>query len=177
MKVLITNIEYSINQEDIDNYREDENIDDELTDEEIKEEIQNSLPFYLLVDVDPDDYDNDDYDEELCDQISDITGWCIEHFEKQIAVDFVTSVLNNFMEKDCEFWMKEFGCDFDDIVNLYGFGWSKNKKGKEEFSYISVDELTYIKTPIRTIIDKIFAAGTNVTKMRQLIFWIYEKNN
>lgn len=175
MKFLVTNIKYSIIQEDIDDYREYKELDAEVTDEEIEEEIQNSLPSHLVVEA---DYNSDDYDEEICDCISDETGWCIEGFNEEPAVNYVVSKLNNFMEFDNEFWEKEFGCDFDDIVNLYGFGWSTNKKtGEEELSYVSGDNLINISTPVENIIDKIFEAKDNVEKMRELIFWIYENND
>lgn len=84
MKYLITNIKYSIEQEDIDNYREDEDIDENTFDEEIKEEIERSLPTHLI--VEPDE-DNDDLEEALNNEISNATGWCIETYQAEELVN------------------------------------------------------------------------------------------
>ena len=133
MKYLITNIKYSIEQEYIDNYREDESIDENISDEEIKEEIERSLPMYLI--VEPDE-DNDDLEEALNNEISNATGWCIETYSAEELVNVITTKLNNFMEEDHEFWEAEFECDFDEIVNNFGFGWSI-QNDQEKFSYLS----------------------------------------
>ena len=175
MRFLVTNIKYSIEQEDIDAYREDENIDDEVTDEEIVEEIEKSLPQRLIVEA---DNNSDEYEEEICNAISDATGWCIESFEEESLLDFITSKLNNFMEEDHEFWEAEFGCEFNEIVDDYGFGWYCDDETDEEFfSYVSGDSIINIDTPVEDILNKIFEAGDDVEKLRNVIFWIYENND
>ena len=170
MKFLVTNIKYSIEQEDIDAYREDENIDDEVTDEEIVEEIKKSLPQHLI--VEPDD-DNDDLEEALNNEISNATGWCIETYSAEELVDVITSKLNNFMEQDHEFWEAEFGCKFDEIVEDYGFGYY----GGEQFSYLSGDNIIDVNTPLEDILNKISGANDDIEKLRDVIFWIYENND
>ena len=170
MKYLITNIKYSIEQEDIDNYREDEDIDENTSDEEIKEEIERSLPIYLI--VEPDE-DNDDLEESLNNEISDATGWCIETYSAEELVDVITTKLNNFMEEDHKFWEAEFGCDFDEIVNNFGFGWSI-QNGQEKFSYLSGDNVIDVNIPLEDIINKIIEVGKDVDGLRKVIFWIYE---
>lgn len=84
MKYLITNIKYSIEQEDIDNYREAEDINENISDEEIKEKIKDSLPTHLI--VEPDE-DNDDLEEALNNEISNATGWCIETYSAEELVN------------------------------------------------------------------------------------------
>lgn len=170
MKYLITNIKYSIEQEDIDNYREDEGIDENTSDEEIKEEIERSLPMYLI--VEPDE-DSDDLEESLNNEISDTTGWCIETYSAEELVNVITTKLNNFMEQDHEFWEVEFGCEFDEIVNQYGFGWSI-QNGEEKFHYLSGDNVIDVNIPLEDIINKIIKAGKDIDGLRKVIFWIYE---
>ena len=175
MKFLVTNIKYSIEQEDVDAYREDENIDDEVTDEEIVEEIKKSLPQHLI--VEPDD-DNDDLEEALNNEISNATGWCIETYVATELVEYVVSQLNNFMEFDAEFWMNEFGCDAEDIVNLYGFGYD----AKNRLSYLSVDEYTLVPIDLEEIALQIAPihesdhdlTDAEIQKMRDLILWIFD---
>ena len=175
MRFLVTNIKYSIEQKDIDAYREDENIDDEVTDEEIVEEIKKSLPQHLIVELDD---DNDDLEEALNNEISNATGWCIETYSAEGLIDVIISKLNNFMEQDHEFWEAEFGCNSDEIVDQYGFGWYCDEETDEEFfSYVSGDNITEINTPAEDILNKISEAGDNVEKLRDVIFWIYENND
>lgn len=175
MKYIITNIIYSIETEDIDAYRESEGISESVTDEEVKQEIQNSLLPYLI--VEPDD-DNDDLEEALNNAISDETGWCIETYVATELVEYVVSQLNNFMEFDAEFWMNEFGCDAEDIVNLYGFGYD----AKNRLAYLSVDEYTLVPIDLEEIalqIAPIHESSHDLTdaeiqKMRDLILWIFD---
>ena len=175
MKYIITNVVYSIETEDIAAYRESEGISESVTDEEIKTEIQNSLLPYLI--VEPDE-DNDDLEEALNNAISDETGWCIETYVATELVEYVVSQLNNFMEFDAEFWMKEFGCDAEDIVNLYGFGYDTEKR----LAYLSVDEYTLVPIDLAEIalqIAPIHESGHDLTdveiqKMRDLIFEIFD---
>ena len=95
MNYLITNIKYSIEQEDIDNYREAENINEDISDEEIKEKIKDSLPTRLI--VEPDE-DSDDLEEALNNEISNTTGWCIETYQiKELVTIFsieISFILN-----------------------------------------------------------------------------------
>ena len=170
MKYLITNIKYSIEQEDIDSYREEENIDESVSDEEIKEEIEGSLPIHLI--VEPDE-DNDDLEEALNNEISDATGGCIETYSAEELVNVITTKLNNFMEEDHEFWETEFGCNSDEIVSKFGFGWSI-QNDIEKFSYLSGDNVTDVNIPLEDIINKINEAYGDVDGLRKLIFWIYE---
>ncbi len=170
MKYLITNIKYSIEQEDIDSYREEESIDENISDEEIKEEIEESLPIRLI--VEPDE-DNDDLEESLNNEISDATGWCIETYFAEELVNVITTKLNNFMEEDHEFWETEFGCNSDEIVSKFGFGWSM-QNGEEKLSYLSGDNVTDVNIPLEDIINKINEAYGDVDGLRKLIFWIYE---
>lgn len=177
MKYLITNIKYSIEQEDIDDYLEERDnpnlwgISYTKADyEQARQEIQESLPIYLI--VEPDD-DNDDLEEALNNEISDATGWCIETYSAEELVNVITTKLNNFMEEDHEFWKTEFGCNFDEIVSKFGFGWSM-QNGEEKFNYLSGDNVTDVNIPLEDIINKIIEAGGDVDGLRKLIFWIYE---
>ena len=177
MKYLITNIKYSIEQEDIDDYLEERDNPNlwgisytEADYEQARKEIQESLPIHLI--VEPDE-DNDDLEEALNNEISNATGWCIETYQAEELVDVITTKLNNFMEQDHEFWEAEFGCEFDEIVEDYGFGYY----GGEQFSYVSGGNIIDINTPLEDIINKIVEAGKNVEKLREVIFWLYENNN
>ena len=171
MKFLITNIKYSIEQEDIDAYREDENIDDEVTDEEIVEEIKKSLPQHLVVEVD--NY-SDYYDEEMTDAISDATGWCIEEFTEQSLLEFVTSKLNNFMQTDHEFWEENFSCETHEIFNQHRFGCYDGFGKEEQLAYLSKGNIIDVDIPAEEVADKIIKDGNDVDALRKIIFWIYE---
>ena len=92
-KYLITNIKYSIEDEDISAYLEERDSsilaiagDIDYTEEEwekAREEIQKSLPQSFIVEIDE---DYDDLEEALNNAISDETGWCIETYEPQLIM-------------------------------------------------------------------------------------------
>lgn len=91
MKYLITNIKYSIEQEDIDDYLEERDNPNlwgisytEADYEQARKEIQESLPTHLI--VEPDE-DNDDLEEALNNEISNATGWCIETYSAEELVN------------------------------------------------------------------------------------------
>ena len=182
MKYLITNIKYSIEQEDIDDYLEERDNPNlwgisytEADYEQARKEIQESLPIHLI--VEPDE-DNDDLEEALNNEISNATGWCIETYCAEKLVDVITSKLNNFMKQDHEFWEAEFGCNSDEIVDqYYGFGWFI-QNGEEKFYYLSSGcNVTEVKIPLEDIINKIVEVGRDIDGLRKLIFWIYENND
>lgn len=177
MKYLITNIKYSIEQEDIDDYLEERDNPNlwgisytEADYEQARKEIQESLPTHLI--IEPDE-DSDDLEEALNNEISNATGWCIETYSAEELVDVITTKLNNFMEEDHEFWETEFGCEFDEIVDQYGFGWSI-QNDQEKFSYLSGDNVIDVNIPLEDIINKIIEVGKDADGLRKVIFWIYE---
>ena len=177
MKYLITNIKYSIDQSDIDDYLEERDNPNlwgisytEADYEQARKEIQESLPIHLI--VEPDE-DNDDLEEALNNEISNATGWCIETYQAEELVNVITTKLNNFMEQAYEFWETEFGCNFDEIVDKDGGGGSI-QNGDEKFYYGSEDNVTEVKIPLEDIINKIVEAGRDIDGLRKIIFWIYE---
>lgn len=111
-------------------------------------------------------------EEELADAISDETGWCVESFDAELIECFIVSELNNFLEKDSDYWEEEFGCDKLHLVSRYGFGY--NSLGK--LYYLSVDDITEIKTDKEKLAKEILDNKDDVLKMRTLIQKIFEEN-
>ena len=82
MVILVKSIEYSIEQEDIDAYRESYEEKESLTDEEIEMEINESLPQRIVIYMNSqEEVHSYEWMEELTSAISDKTGWCVNNYE------------------------------------------------------------------------------------------------
>ena len=162
-KYVVTNIKYSIDFQDITDYLETDEFSD-IEEENAREEIAETLPSYLIVEVED--------EEELADAISDETGWCVESFNSNLIVDFITSECNLFLEKDFKYWIKEFGCDKTDLIDHYGFGYTQLNK----LYFLSVDEVTEITMDRETLVKEILDNRDSVMKMRGILKKIFEEN-
>lgn len=163
MKYVITNIKYSIDFQDIANYLETDEFSD-IEEENAREEITETLPSYLIIEAED--------EEELADAISDETGWCVESFNSDSIIDFITSECNLFLEKDFKYWTKEFGCDKTDLIDYYGFGYTQ----LDNLYFVSVDEVTEIATDREALAKEILDNKDNVIKMREILNKIFEEN-
>lgn len=48
--------------------------------------------------------------------------------ETELLKQEITGVLNDFLEERADYFKEEYGCEEEEIVDLYGFGYSKDKK-------------------------------------------------
>ena len=163
MKYVITNIKYSIDFQDIADYLETDEFS-HIEEESAREEITETLPSYLIIEAED--------EEKLADTISDETGWCVESFNSESIIDFITSECNLFLEKDFKYWTKEFCCDKTDLIDYYGFGYTQLDK----LYFVSVDEVTEITTDREALAKEILDNKDNVIKMREILNKIFEDN-
>lgn len=86
--------------------------------------------------------------------------------------DKIVSQLNNFMESDSDFWTEEFGCEKEDIVPDYGFGYTN--EGNHIY-YLAKDDAIEVPVDLE-VLESSLQKCTTSDDYRNLIFWIYEQS-
>jgi hypothetical protein len=88
----------------------------------------------------------------------------------ETLLDDFASLLNNSMEEDSDYWESELGCDADEIVDYYGFGYETNEKKLE---MAEVDDLVPVKITEKNISELYsFFKDRPIEDRRYLIHWI-----
>lgn len=85
-KYIVTNIDYAIEEEDVEDYLDNDDLDEDELEKEIQkkiEEIRKSLPKKLIIKVSDED--------DIADEISDRTGWLVNDFDyKEVKEESVS---------------------------------------------------------------------------------------